>query len=195
VKIGLLGGTFDPIHLGHLRAAENAREALGLERVAFVPAGQPPHRARPASPALDRFAMVSLATAGHPAFVAWDVELRRDGPSYTVDTVSRVLDERPSDVVVVIVGADTYPEMATWREPERLFALCTVAVVARPGESATGSPLRAPFPGARGVESVPGPALPVSSTEIRQRVRDGRSVRYLVPDAVADYIAKRGLYA
>ena len=196
MRVGLLGGTFDPIHLGHLRAAENAREALGLDRVAFVPAGLPPHRARPASPALDRFAMVSLATAAHPAFVAWDVELRREGPSYTVDTVSGVLDERPSDTVVVIVGADTYPEMATWRDPERLFALCTVAVVARPGEGSAGdSPLRAPYPGARGVESVSGPALPISSTQIRTRVREGRSVRYLVPDAVADYIAKRGLYA
>jgi nicotinate-nucleotide adenylyltransferase len=196
VKIGLLGGTFDPIHLGHLRAAESAREALGLARVAFVPAGLPPHRARPASPALDRFAMVALATAAHPDFVAWDLELGRDGPSYTVDTVSRVLDESPSDQVVGIVGADTYPEMATWREPERLFALCTVAVVARPGEATgNGAPLRAPYPGARGVASVSGPGLPISSTEIRQRVREGRSVRYLVPDAVADYIAKRGLYA
>jgi len=196
VKIGLLGGTFDPIHLGHLRAAENAREALRLEQVAFVPAGLPPHRPRPASSALDRFAMVSLATAAHPAFVAWDVELRREGPSYTVDTVSRVREERPADLVVVIVGEDTYLEMATWREPERLFALCTVAVVARPGEcAANGSSLPPPGLGARGVERVSGPGLPISSTEIRQRVREGRSVRYLVPDAVADYITKRGLYA
>lgn len=188
-----MGGTFDPIHLGHLRAAENARESLSLDRVAFVPAGCPPHRPPPTSSALDRFAMVSLATAGNPHFVAWDVELRRDGPSYTVDTVSRFLQERPEDSVVVIVGSDTFSEMTTWREPERLFALCTVAVVSRAGE--TPLPLRAPFPCARGVEAVAGPGLAVSSTAIRQRVREGRSVRYLVPDAVADYIAKRGLYA
>lgn len=194
MKIGLMGGTFDPIHLGHLRAAENARESLGLDRVAFVPAGLPPHRPPPASSALDRFAMVALATAANPRFVAWDVELRRDGPSYTVDTVSRLLEERPEDVLVVIVGSDTFPEMTGWRAPARLFTLCMVAVVSRPGENESPTPLGAPFPGARGVEHVHGPGLPISSTVIRQRVREGRSVRYLVPDGVADYIAQRGLY-
>ncbi len=193
MKIGLMGGTFDPIHLGHLRAAENVRESLSLDRVAFVPAGCPSHRPPPTSSALDRFAMVALATAGNPHFVAWDVELLRDGPSYTVDTVSRLLQERPEDSVVVIVGSDTFSEMTSWREPERLFALCTVAVVSRAGDMPL--PLRAPFPCTRGVEAVAGPGLAVSSTAIRQRVREGRSVRYLVPDAVADYIAKRGLYA
>lgn len=194
MRIGLLGGTFDPIHLGHLRAAENAREGLSLDRVALVPAGLPPHRPQPASSAWDRFAMVALAAAGHPHFVAWDLEVRRDGRSYTVDTVSALVEGRPEDAVVVIVGSDTFPEMTTWREPERLFSLCTVAVVPRPGER-EDLPLKAPFPGSRGVEAVSGPALPISSTLIRQRVRDGRSVRYLVPDGVADYITKRGLYS
>ena len=138
--------------------------------------------------------MVALATAANPRFVAWDLELLRDGPSYTVDTVSRLLEERPEDVVVVIVGSDTFPEMAAWRAPARLFALCTVAVVSRPGENENGAPPVAPFPGSRGVEHVQGPGLPISSTVIRQRVREGRSVRYLVPDGVADYIVQRGLY-
>jgi len=188
MKVGLLGGTFDPIHLGHLRAAENVREALSLERVAFVPARTPPHGKGPQATPLDRYAMVSLAAAGHPSFQASDVELRREGPSYTVDTVADWLRDHPGDEVVLIVGADTFPEMTSWKEPARLFGLCTVAVAARPGEevrAADGSPRAA---------IVSGPGLPISSTEIRRRVASGCSVRYLVPDGVADYIAKRGLY-
>jgi nicotinate-nucleotide adenylyltransferase len=198
LKIGLMGGTFDPIHLGHLRAAENAREALGLDEVAFVPAGSPPHRRGPLSPALDRYAMVCLATAAHPAFVASDLELRRQGPSYTADTVKALREERPRDSVVLIVGSDTFPEMTSWREPESLFALCSVAVVPRPGES--GEPPRASqpapdhLPSSVGVAFLEQPSLPVSGTEIRRRVREGRSIRYLVPEAVAEYIRKRGLY-
>jgi nicotinate-nucleotide adenylyltransferase len=192
LKIGLLGGTFDPVHLGHLRAAENAREALALDRVAFVPSGAPPHRDSPVSSALDRFAMVCLATASHQHFLAWDAEVRRPGPSYTVDTVEALRDERPKDAFVMIVGSDTWPEMLTWREPERLFRLCAVAVVDRPGEE---TKVEAPrIAGAQGVTRVSGPGLPISATAIRERVRRGESVRYLVPDAVHDYIAKRGLY-
>jgi len=193
LKIGLLGGTFDPVHLGHLRAAENAREALGLDRVAFLPSGTPPHRGTPVSSPLDRFAMVCLATAGHPQFLAWDTEVRRPGPSYTVDTVAALQDERPDDAFVMIVGSDTWPEMLTWREPERLFRLCAVAVVDRPGEETVVAP--PPFPGAKGVARVGGPGFPISATAIRDLVRRGQSVRYLVPDGVSDYIGKRGLYA
>jgi len=108
-----MGGTFDPIHFGHLRAAEAAREALGLDRVLFVPAHVPPHRRGPLSAPRDRFAMVSLATAMNPAFVPSDVELRRDGPSYTVETLRQVAQELPGASLVLIVGADTYPEMST----------------------------------------------------------------------------------
>jgi nicotinate-nucleotide adenylyltransferase len=192
VKLGVMGGTFDPIHLGHLRAAENAREELGLDRVLFVPAARPPHRPdRLASP-LDRFAMVALATFDHPAFVASDLELRRDGPSYTVDTLRALRGERPHDELFLIVGSDTFPEMASWREPEALLALCTVAVVARPGDDAAAGPADPPPPNA---VSLSGPGLPISASAIRERVREGRSVRYLVPEGVADYIQKRGLYA
>lgn len=190
---GLFGGTFDPIHLGHLRAAEDAREALKLDRVAFVPARQPPHRAQPASSPLDRFAMVALATAGHPHFVASDIDLRREGPSYTVDTVSALLEECPGDRVVLIVGSDTFPEMETWRELDRLMTLCRVAVVNRPLQE--GEDEAAPPAGAEPrVERVEGSGLPISATGVRRRIRQGRSIRYLVPEAVADYIAKRGLY-
>ncbi len=193
MRIGLFGGTFDPVHLGHLRAAESAREALGLERVAFVPSATPPHRPRPLSPAEDRLAMCRLATAGHPSFLTWDLELRRSGPSYTVDTVAALVAERPDDDFVLIVGADTWPEMPSWREPQRLFSLVEVAVAARPGTEP--QELAAPFPGSRGVRRVGGPVLGISATAIRERVKAGHSVRFLVPDPVADYIERRRLYS
>jgi nicotinate-nucleotide adenylyltransferase len=193
VRIGLYGGTFDPVHFGHLRAAENAREGMGLDLVAFLPAAVPPHRGAPLSAAADRLAMARLATESHPRFEACDAELRRPGPSYTVETVSTLLSERPSDSFVLVVGADTWPEITTWREPERLLSLVEVAVVDRPGFPGPGPEV--PFPGARGVTRVEGPSLPISATAIRERARQGRSVRFLVPDAVADYIAARRLYA
>jgi nicotinate-nucleotide adenylyltransferase len=186
VRIGLLGGTFDPIHLGHLRAAEVAREALALEQVWFVPAGVPPHRPQAVSPGRDRFAMVALATTGHPRFSVSDVELEREGPSFTVDTLRQLRGLHPEAEFVLIVGSDTFAEMDTWREHETVFGLATVAVVVRPGAAALPE-------GARAV-AVEGAGLPISATEIRERARAGRSVRYLVTDAVADFIAKRGLY-
>jgi nicotinate-nucleotide adenylyltransferase len=192
MRIGLYGGTFDPVHLGHLRAAENAREAVGLDLVAFLPASVPPHRGAALSPAADRMEMARLATAGHRCFEAWDTELRRPGPSYTVETVASLLCERPGDSFVLVVGADTWPELATWREPERLLSLLEVAVVDRPGYPAE-EPV-APFPGSRGVRRAEGPSLPVSATAIRDRVRQGLSVRYLVPDAVEEYLVARRLY-
>jgi nicotinate-nucleotide adenylyltransferase len=192
LRIGLYGGTFDPIHLGHLRAAENAREAMNLDLVPCPPAGVPPPRGAPLSPAADRLEMARLATAPHPRFEAWDAELRRPGPSYTVETVSSLLCERPADSFVLVVGADTWPEIVSWRQPEKLLSLVEVAVVDRPGYPAE-EPV-APFPGARGVRRAEGPSLPVSATEVRERARQGRSVRYLVPDPVAEYIVARRLY-
>jgi nicotinate-nucleotide adenylyltransferase len=189
VKLGLMGGMFDPIHFGHLRAAENAREALGLDQVAFVPAAVPPHRAAPSASAIDRYAMVALATAGDPRFVPWDGEIRRDGPSYTVDTAQALLDENPGAALTLIVGSDNVGMLAQWKEPARLLSMCTVAVVARPGgETATHGLDPARF------VHVEGSHLPIASSALRERVRAGRSVRYLVPDAVAGYIEKRGLY-
>lgn len=181
-----MGGTFDPIHLGHLRAAETAREALGLDQVLFVPAGQPPHREQPQASPQDRLAMVGLAAAEHDRFVASDVELRRDGPSFTVDTLGALRSDHPGDELVLIVGSDTFPEMRGWRDAERVFALSAVAVVTRPGAAAT--------PATERVSCVAGPALPVSSSAIRELLRQRKSVRYLVPLPVADYIEQRGLY-
>jgi nicotinate-nucleotide adenylyltransferase len=187
VKLGIFGGTFDPIHLGHLRAAESAREAAGLDQVAFVPAARSPYKDAPVSPARDRYAMVALATAAHDAFVPSDLELEREAPSYTVDTVRALRETRPADQLFLIVGSDSVAELPAWRESARILSECTVVAVARPGQAP-------PREGAAGVLWVDGPGLAVSATDVRQRVRDGRSIRFLVPDGVADYIAKRGLY-
>jgi nicotinate-nucleotide adenylyltransferase len=192
VKLGLLGGMFDPIHIGHLRAAEIVREALDLDEVVFVPAGVPPHRGRPAAAGIDRYAMVALATADERAFLPSDLELARDGPSYTVETVALLRQQRPEAEVVLIVGSDNLPMIAEWREPERLLELCTVAVVERPGRAPVPAPA-GKLPAAR-LHRVEGTALPIASRDLRERIRAGRSVRHLVPPGVADYIEKRGLY-
>jgi nicotinate-nucleotide adenylyltransferase len=191
MKIGIMGGTFDPIHIGHLRAAENAREALGLDVVRFIPASVPPHRPGPLTPATDRYAMVSLATASNSAFVPSDVEIRREGPSYTADTMEALAAESPGDDLYLIVGSDTFPEVRTWREPERIFSACRVAVVHRPGEVRPVDGHDLPIDRVCWVE---GAGLPISATEVRRRVREGHSIRYLVAEGVADYIRKRGLY-
>lgn len=190
-RMGIMGGTFDPIHLGHLRAAENAREELGLQQVVFVPAGVPPHRQAPVASAFARFAMATLATAGHPGFWASDSELRQQSPCYTVDTVAAFKELWPGVDMVLIVGSDTFPELPSWREHDRLLTLCTLAVVERP-DSGGGQGASRLGPG--GVTHVRGAGLPISATAIRERVSAGKSVRYLVPDGVAEYIAKRGLY-
>ncbi|HWX25041.1 MAG TPA: nicotinate-nucleotide adenylyltransferase [Vicinamibacteria bacterium] len=184
-----MGGTFDPIHLGHLRAAEVAREGLGLDRVAFVPAGVPPHRTGPRASAEDRLAMVSLATAGHPSFVVADLELRREGPSYTVDTIKELRRAHPGDEIVLIVGSDNVSEIASWKESAELLSSCRVAVVVRPGEEPPPSSFPQPA-----WERLEGLTLALSATEVRESISRGRSVRYLLPESVFEYIETRGLY-
>jgi nicotinate-nucleotide adenylyltransferase len=192
MKMGLFGGTFDPVHMGHLRAAENARDALHLQSVHFIPVGAPPHRPGPRSAAVDRYAMVALATSGNPSFVPSETEVSREGPSYTIDTLVSMREAYPSDDLVLIVGSDAFGEIASWKEPERIFSMCRVAVVHRPGE-VPGSEMALELSGDR-VSWVEAAGLPISATDIRRRVGEGRSIRYLVPDLVADYIQKRGLY-
>lgn len=192
--IGVMGGTFDPIHVGHLVIAEEAREALGLDRVLFVPAGVPPHKpAGEVTPVEHRLAMVEAAIAGNPAFELSRVEVDRPGPSYTVDTVEVLAAEVD---VTVILSAETFRELPTWHEPERLFAAARVAVVPREGYPAPDPVwLAAAFPGREGrVTYLQAPHIGVSSTWIRARVAAGRSIRYLVPPAVEAYIVANGLY-
>ena len=185
MNAGLMGGTFDPIHLGHLRAAENARVALGLDRVVFMPSACPPHREATTASSRDRLAMVELATSSHDRFGVSDLEVQRDGRSYTFETLEALTSQWPDVRWTLILGTDAYADFGTWREPQRVLQLARLAVVGRPGVAASGGPEAA---------SVPSSELPISSTRIRTELKEGRSVRYLVPDSVLDYIAQRDLY-
>jgi nicotinate-nucleotide adenylyltransferase len=195
--IGILGGTFDPIHVGHLAVAEEAREALALDRVLFVPAGQPPHKP-PGSvaPVRDRVTMVELAIEGNAAFELSTVEVDRDGPSYSVDTVEALGSAFPGAALHLILSAETFAELPTWHEPDRLFAGARMAVVPREGYPAPDSAwFRRAFPGREDrVRFLEWPRLGLSSTALRARVAAGRSIRYLVPPAVEAYIADHQLY-
>lgn len=196
-----MGGTFDPIHVGHLAIAAAAREALDLGRVLFLPAGAPPHK--PGSvdaPMEDRVAMVRLAIDGNPAFELSRIDVDRPGPSFTADSVRLIgADERAASRdpdLVLIMSAETLAGLPDWREPERLLAACRVVVVPREGHPAPDPAwIEAHFPGqAHRIRLLDGPRLGISSTGIRERVAAGRSVRDLVPEAVERYIADHGLY-
>jgi nicotinate-nucleotide adenylyltransferase len=194
-EVGVMGGTFDPIHLGHLAVAEEAREVLGLERILFVPAGQPPHKAASEVTSVEhRLAMAELAIADNPAFELSRIEIDRPGPSYTVDTVERLAES--GDRLTVILSAETFAELPTWHEPERLFAAARVAVAPRWGYPAPDPDwLAEAFPGREILVSyLEGPRLGVSSTALRARIAAGRSIRYLVPVPVEAYIAAHDLY-
>jgi nicotinate-nucleotide adenylyltransferase len=192
--IGLMGGTFDPIHVGHLAIAEEARDALGLDRIVFVPAGQPPHKP-PGSvtPIEHRMAMVRLAIADNDAFELSRIEVDRPGLSYTVDTVEALASNAD---LTVILSVETFAELPSWHEPERLLAAARVAVVPREGYPAPDPAwLAATFPGREDrVTYLEGLRLGLSSTALRARVASGRSIRYLVPAPVEAYIAANQLY-
>ena len=200
--LGILGGTFDPIHIAHLAVAEEARETLDLERVLFVPAGVPPHkRDHLITPGEERLAMVRLAIADNPGFAASRMELDRDAPSYTVDTLAALRDERlaagRSPDLVLIVSAEAFAGFASWREPRRILEIAVVAVAPRDGfPDATVASVARDFPGAeQRVILLDGPRLRLSASALRERAAAGRSLRYLVPDAVAAHIEDHALYA
>ena len=200
-SLGVLGGTFDPIHLAHLALAQEAAESLGLERVLFVPAGNPPHKPGVAiSSGADRLAMVELAIAGNERFVASRIELDRDGPSYTVDTLQALQASRTAEGLTVeltlILSADAFLGLMTWREPRRVLELARLAVAPRDGYPEAGPGfLHTNLPGLtdRAV-FLDGPRIRLSASTLRERARVGRSLRYLVPDAVAAYIGDHALY-
>jgi len=200
-SVAMMGGTFDPVHVGHLAIAEAAREQLGFERVLFVTAARPPHRPEGVvASAADRHAMVELAIAGNDTFVASRIELERPGPSYTADTVEALRAEglaggRTPDVWLIL-SAETFADLPGWHEPDRLLAACRVAVVPRDGYPLPDAAwIARHFPGREDrIVSLEGPLLAISSTELRVRAAAGRSLRYLVPDLVASYIADHGLY-
>ena len=187
--VGLLGGTFDPPHFGHLALAEWARVELALSTVWFVPAGVPPHkRGARRSPARHRLAMTRLAVRGNRAFRVSTLETERAGPSYTADTVRAFAAAHPRARLHLLMGADMFATFRGWREPDAIALAAVLVVAARPGT-------RVPMRSTRGVVWLANPGLEVSSTALRARAHAGRSLRYLVPDAVARYAERHGLYA
>ena len=190
-RIGVMGGTFDPIHHGHLVAASEVAASFDLDQVMFVPTGAPWQKAeRTVSPAEDRYLMTVIATASDPRFSVSRVDIDRDGPTYTIDTL-RDLRAAHADVgeFYFITGADALAQLLSWRDVESLYALAHFVGVTRPGHT-----LADPGLPAGEVTLVEIPALAISSTDIRARVAQGRPINYLVPDGVARYITKRGLY-
>jgi len=191
MKLGVFGGTFDPIHVGHLIAAEEARESAGLDRMLFVPAGRPPHRPRPpVASVADRVRMTAIAIEGHPGFSLDEREASAGAARYTIETLESLRGEFGPDCRLhLVIGADSLLDLPNWREPEKIRALATIVVVDRPGfdPGAAGS--------GEGTVRVPGARVGISSSEIRDRLRLGRSVRYLVPEAVLAYISERRLYS
>jgi len=194
VRVGIVGGTFDPVHLAHLRLAEDARESFALDEVLFIPAGDPWRKShRSISPAKHRLAMLELAVAGNVDFGISDIELRRSGPTYTADTLAALAAERLDDEFYFIVGVDALTDLPNWHEPERIVEHAILAVAPRELQELNVATLNVPGLAAR-IEPFPMPRMDISSTDIRARVAAGRSIRYLVPAEVERYIAEHRLY-
>lgn len=198
-KTGILGGTFDPIHLGHLITAENAWEAAGLDEVLLVPTGCSYFKAdQKVTSAGQRYEMTVLAAAGNPHLRVSDIEVRRPGNSYTAETLSELKRQNPEDQLYYIVGADTLVMMSMWKDPQLIFDSCTLLVETRQDEVGSAGlleeaeKLREKY-GAE-IRMLPSRSIEISSTEIRKRVRMGQSIHYLVPDPVEAYIQEHGLY-
>jgi len=193
LKVGIMGGTFDPIHIGHLLAAEHAAEQAKLDEVWFIPSYQPPHKsAAPRATDQDRWNMVNLAISGHPKFRAVDWEIRKGGVSYSLETAKMLVAAYPEHEFYWLIGADMVQYLPHWHRIEELCSLVSFIGFARPG---TRIDLGALEPVIRNrVRLVDIPQFDISSTYIRERLRGGRSVRYLVPDSVLSYIEERRLY-
>jgi nicotinate-nucleotide adenylyltransferase len=196
MRVGLLGGTFSPPHLGHLLCAQEAHAQLGLERVWLLPVASPPHKDIAGDPGPEaRLELCRLAVGDDDRLGVSDLEVRRGGPSYTADTLRELHARAPEDELTFIVGGDMALSLPTWREPEAVLELATVAVAQRSGAARQDIVDRLAGIGAADrVRFFDMPRLDVSSSEVRARVADGRPIRYLVPDAVAAHIEKRGIY-
>ncbi len=196
MRVGLLGGTFSPPHLGHLLCAQEAHAQLGLERVWLLPVASPPHKDIAGDPGPEaRLELCRLAVGDDDKLGVSDLEVRRGGPSYTADTLRELHARAPEDELTFIVGGDMALSLPTWREPEAVLELATVAVAQRSGAARQDIVDRLAGIGAADrVRFFDMPRLDVSSSEVRARVADGRPIRYLVPDAVAAHIEQRGIY-
>jgi nicotinate-nucleotide adenylyltransferase len=193
-RLGVMGGTFDPIHYGHLVTAEEALVQFALDAVVFVPTGQPwMKQGREVSPAEDRYLMTVIATASNPRFRVSRVEIDRDGPTYTVDTLRTLGAGNPDAELYFITGADAMLEILDWKDPEEVLSIAHFIAASRPGYDlarfeASGAARDA------SVSMMSIPALAISSTDVRERIHDGRPIRYLVPEGVKSYIEKAALY-
>jgi nicotinate-nucleotide adenylyltransferase len=196
VKTGVFGGTFDPVHLGHLTLAQEARERLGLGQVLFMPAGRPWMKDRAITPAPHRLAMLQLAVEDNLAFAISWIETDRPGVSYTAETLAGLSREMPGERLFFLLGWDALEDLPRWKDPERVLALAELVVFPRAGYPAPSLPdLGRLLPGVgKRVHLLEGPIIQISSTEVRRRVREGLSIRYLVPRAVEKYILEKGLY-
>jgi nicotinate-nucleotide adenylyltransferase len=210
MRVGLFGGSFNPIHFGHLRSAEEVREAMNLDLVYFIPAASPPHKIEgELAPAEHRLAMVRLATKGNRYFMVSDAEIRRFGRSYTVDTARHFIQNlRQSAVLFLMIGADLFADLETWKEADTLVTLCSLAVHTRVGEHETAQGAVAVLerfgyvkqqdhyvhPSGQTLSFVQTTILPISATLVREKLQRRESIRYLMPPDVEDYIARHGLY-
>ncbi len=194
-SVGIMGGTFDPVHMGHLACAEMARDACGIDEVLFIVAGNPNFKqGMQMAPASERFAMVQAAIAGNDAFAASDAEVRREGVTYTADTLLELKDADPTAELSFIMGTDALLTLHAWKDADVIARLARIICVSRPGY-ALGDRERARLARAGfDVTIIEAPLLDISSSEVRQRVAEGRSIRYLVPDAVRAHIQDRRLY-
>ncbi len=196
MRVGILGGAFNPPHLGHLVCAQEALVQLELDRVVFVPVGEAPHRTLDDDPGPEaRLEMVELAMADDERFVASRIEMDREGPSYTADTLEQLRAEAPDDELFLILGGDQAAALASWHEPEKVLERATLAVFERLSWGRNAIIIKiGRMPGAERVRYLDMPLIQVSSSSIRRRVREGVPIRYLVPDKVVEYIATNELY-
>ncbi|MDO8586602.1 MAG: nicotinate-nucleotide adenylyltransferase [Armatimonadota bacterium] len=194
--IGIVGGAFDPVHYGHLIIAEESRLEFGLDKVYFVPAGIPPHKKDyEVSGAEHRYAMTLLATQSNPFFECPRMEIERPGPSFTVDTIEQFHDEMGEDTdLYFITGADAILEILTWHEPHRLLSMCKLIAATRPGYNLDELHERLPREFVEQTIFLETPGVHISSTELRNRVRNGKSIKYMLPEPVEAYIYSHGLY-
>jgi len=200
MRIGIFGGSFDPVHYGHLLVAELCRESCELDEVRLVPAAIPPHKQDQGRAADEhRLHMLQLAIGGHRSISAWDVELKRGGVSYTVETLRALREERPDDELFFLMGADSLFDLPNWRSPEEICELATLAVVDRPGNRKIDFEVLSEIVSPERIEHfrshvVPMPQLELSSSEIRERVAQKKSIRFQTPRAVEQFIVEESLY-
>ncbi|PJF40535.1 MAG: nicotinate-nucleotide adenylyltransferase [Chloroflexi bacterium] len=195
-RVGILGGTFDPPHIGHLILAEYSAEALALDHLLFVPAADPPHKQDQAkTPIAHRLAMLERALADNPRFELSRVDVDRPGPHYTLDMVKIIRDQYDNPELFFIMGGDSLYDLPTWHQPEKIIEICQLAIIRRPFSEIDATMHDAIIPGlSQRLVIIDAPLLEISSTQIVHRLSQGKSVRYLVPEAVLDYIAAHNLY-